>query len=110
MLVLSDQSIQSMERLGRLVEKDNAVEVMWSENRNCIHIQPCQDLHQDGINFINKIYEWLCHGEYPGLAVKNVFERYDLYSLKVCIRDDVFYDCMIQCIDDHHLDSRPYEH
>lgn len=110
MFGLRDNGLESMERLERIIQHDKCLKVYRSGGEHCIYIQPHPQSYDDGLKYIERIYGWLCHGEFPGLRVVNVFQRYDLNTLKICLNDDhTFYRCMIQCFDRHCQRSRPYE-
>lgn len=66
-------------------------------------------MYGEGCEYIQHIYDWLCRGFYPGLRVQNVFQRFDINTIKVCVNPDRIYTVMSDVIDDHHQRSRPYE-
>lgn len=110
MFLLSDLGLKSLNQLEKLLQKDSSVKIHRGHGEHCIYIQPSPKYYDEGLNFIQTIYNWLCMGFYPGLRVVNVFQRYDLNTLKICLNDNhTFYQCMIQCFDEHCQRSRPYE-
>lgn len=100
----------SLDNLHKQIVEDPALNVKLTEGGECLFIGPKSELYDEGVQYIQQIYEWLKHGEYPNLRVVNVFTRYDLNTLKVCRRDeyDHQYDTLIDCFNDTDR-TKPYE-
>lgn len=100
----------SLKNLVETIQRDPSIKLTPKEEEGCIYIHPNKDMYHDGCEYIQHIYDWLCRGFYPGLRVKNVFQRYDVNTILVCVRDDErFYQCMVDCFDGHCQRSRPFE-
>lgn len=101
-----------MAELEKLLKKDSSVKVHCGSGEHCIYVQPNPYEYDEGVKFIGNVYNWLCKGSYPGLRVIDCFQRYDLHSLKICVNSDnkrESYRELIDCIEDEHHRSRPYE-
>ena len=110
MFGLRDTSLDSMERLEQIIQHDQSLKVHRSSGEHCIYIQPHINHYDEGYEFVQQIYHWICHGEFPGLRVVNAFQRYDLNTLKICLDEkDSFYTCMVNCFEEYCHRSRPYE-
>ena len=94
MLILSD----SFTRLYETVIKEPTIKVWLVDDYNCMYIQPNQKRYTEGIEYINRVYGWLSQGEYEHLRVVNVFQRYDMNTIKVCKREDT-YSCLIESME-----------
>lgn len=78
-----------------------------------MYLQAHPKRYDEGREYLQRIKEWVDHGEYPNVTVVDVFKFHPITTLKICKvkTDESFYHTMIDCIEEQDLKHfKPYEH
>lgn len=100
--------LSTLERLLKLLEDEPILQINKTVNGRCVYIQANPPDNPEGLKYLNKIKQWVDHGEYPCLSCINVFEFHPLNTIRVCHVESSFYEVMCDCINETER-NRPYE-
>jgi hypothetical protein len=100
---------QTLESLIKILNNDPTIRIDRMVDHNCMYIQTRRERYEEGRQYIKQICKWIDQGNYPTLSYTNVFSHYDCNTVKVCKREDESYQCLIDVIEDHHHQCKPFE-
>jgi hypothetical protein len=86
-----------MKKIMSMVQQDPFLS-LGKCHENCITIYPKTMASTRAAYKIRKIKKEILEGEMTGIIIKNGFQRYNLYSLTICIKDPSGYKTLIDLI------------
>lgn len=94
---MDSPGLENMKHIMAMVNKDPSL-TLGKCHDHCITIYPRTMSSTRAAYNIRKIRKKIVDGELEGLILKNSFNRYNLYSLTICLKEKSDYQSLIDII------------